>query len=402
VAIGNSSTIGIYFATNSGRLAVVGADVLEWNSSGHIVARGDIGYGFAASFSVGGNTVPDLKVVRLAAGVAGITDGGAGFGKLCVGTGTSAGQLTVVAGSASTVPIIAQGTTSQAGNLIEGRTVGSPGTTVFAVTAAGNIQLNQSAGSPSEPNVLYLGSTAQSLGFIAGTTVSSGFAGASGAFFGARGNTYSAVANQRGNLFFGAGIPSAPGAAEGQLRFITNDTIRMVVDFTGYVGVLAGTSTQFAKVGGAIFDHYTDGGSVGTAETTLATDTIAANTLATNGDKIKATYGLTLANSASTKQPKLYFAGSAIWSPGAYSTSDTGFVEIRVTLVRVSATVVRFTVGVLIYTGALSTAMNIGELTGLTLSGSNILKVTGTAAGGAAADNDLVCKLASVKWSPAA
>jgi hypothetical protein len=84
-------------------------------------------------------------------------------------------------------------------------------------------------------------------------------------------------------------------------------------------------------------------------------------------------------------------------------SGGAGYVAIKVLIERVSATVVRFVMTATIWNGGVaSLGINVDELTGLTLSGSNILKVTGTAAGGAAADNDLVCKLASVKWIPAA
>ncbi len=47
---------------------------------------------------------------------------------------------------------------------------------------------------------------------------------------------------------------------------------------------------------------------------------------------------------------------------------------------------------------ALAAYTAVGELTGLTLSGTNILKITGQAAGVGAASNDIVAKMGQVKW----
>ncbi len=45
--------------------------------------------------------------------------------------------------------------------------------------------------------------------------------------------------------------------------------------------------------------------------------------------------------------------------------------------------------------------LSTGELTGLTLSGSNILKITGQAAGTGAATNDIVAKMGFVEFKAA-
>jgi hypothetical protein len=64
---------------------------------------------------------------------------------------------------------------------------------------------------------------------------------------------------------------------------------------------------------------------------------------------------------------------------------------------RVSATVVRYAVAMTLTGASLGAYANVGELTGLTLSGANVLKVTGQAAGVGAASNDLVAMLATVR-----
>lgn len=91
----------------------------------------------------------------------------------------------------------------------------------------GNIQLGASPSLFYDSNVIYLDNTTKTLGFIAGSTPA--FLSSNGSYFAARGNTYTAVSGQRGNVLFMAGAPSSAGATEGQLTFGTADTIRMVI-----------------------------------------------------------------------------------------------------------------------------------------------------------------------------
>jgi hypothetical protein len=96
----------------------------------------------------------------------------------------------------------------------------------------GNIILN----STGVEKIIYPNSTAGSLGLIAGASTT--FDATTGAFFGMRGNTYTAVANQRGNLFFFAGAPTTPGATEGLIRFGTGaNLVRMTIVAGGNIGI---------------------------------------------------------------------------------------------------------------------------------------------------------------------
>jgi hypothetical protein len=169
------------------------------------------------------------------------------------------------------------------------------------------------------------------------------------------------------------------------------------------LAVKQGTSTSFAKVGGAIFDHYADS-SVGGAEADIYTDTLPANSFSANGDKVTASYGgnfVTLGTES--VQLKAYLAGTAIWdSTGIVPTTGTTSWRVYIELIRVSSTVVRYTVS-LNTTGASGFVYAIsGELTGLTLSGTNILKITGTSSGVGSGAGDIVGKMSYVVWYPAA
>lgn len=175
----------------------------------------------------------------------------------------------------------------------------------------------------------------------------------------------------------------------------------LIIDST--LSVKAGTSTgQIAKVGGTIFSYITDAGNSTTTETDLYSDSIPANALATSKDKIEARYaGEFVSSGTATRQLKCYFGGTAIFDTGALSISLSADWDMEVLIIRVSASVVRYSVK-LNTTGASSTVYaNVGELTGLTLSNANILKITGQAGGVGAASNDIVAKLGTVEWKAA-
>jgi hypothetical protein len=151
-----------------------------------------------------------------------------------------------------------------------------------------------------------------------------------------------------------------------------------------------------------LFDHYADAGNTTTTETDLYSDTLAAGRLAANGEKIDAEYSGTFVSSATaTRQIKVKFAGTTIFDTGTLTLSLSAAWVCYVTLIRVSSTVVRYSVSFTTEGAALAAYTAVGELTGLTLSGTNVLKATGQAAGVGAATNDIVAKLGSVTWRPA-
>lgn len=173
--------------------------------------------------------------------------------------------------------------------------------------------------------------------------------------------------------------------------------------FTALALKAGSSSGNVAKVGGTIFDHFVDAGNGTTVETDLYSDTLLANTFAVNGEKVFAEYGGTLLGHATaTRQLKVYFAGTVLLDTGALAVLANATFEVRVRLIRVSSTVVRYTVTIETSDTSLSIYNAVGELTGLTLSGTNILKITGQAAGVGAATDDIVAKMGSVDWKAAA
>lgn len=151
-----------------------------------------------------------------------------------------------------------------------------------------------------------------------------------------------------------------------------------------------------------LFDHYANAGNVTTGETTLYTDTITQNTLLNNGDKLDVQYGGAFVSSGTaTREIKIYFAGTVIFDTGALTLSLSSDWTIYLTLIRVSSSVVRYMVSMTTEGAALAAYTNAGELTGLTLSAANILKITGQAAGVGAATNDIVAYMGYIEKKPA-
>ena len=152
-------------------------------------------------------------------------------------------------------------------------------------------------------------------------------------------------------------------------------------------------------MGGTLTESYVDSGNTTTVETDIFTYTTPASTFDVNGHRIESLYAGTMVNSASTKQLRVYFAGTQIFDSGAMTTSAVASWEVNTTLIRVSSTVVRCSVTLTSSSGlSVVSSATYTEVTGLTLTNTNILKITGTAAGGSAATNDIVGKLSKVDF----
>lgn len=146
---------------------------------------------------------------------------------------------------------------------------------------------------------------------------------------------------------------------------------------------------------GMLFDAYADV-TVGGAEADIFSYTSAANTLANNGDKIEASYsGNFVTVGTESVQLKQYFGGTAIWdSTGVVVTTGTSSFRVGVEIIRVSSSVVRYSVS-LTTSGAFAfNDETCGELTGLTLSNTNILKLTGASSGVGSGVGDIIGKMA--------
>lgn len=171
--------------------------------------------------------------------------------------------------------------------------------------------------------------------------------------------------------------------------------------FSDSVQVPRGGASTKAKVGGTIFDYFTDA-SVGGAETDIYSSTLDASLFATNGDKVTSSYGGNFVTvGTELTQLKVVLAGTTIWdSTGVAPTTGTTSWNVDVKLIRVSSTVIRYTV-TLNTTGASGFVYAVsGELTGLTLTNTNILKLTGTSSGVGSGAGDIVGKMGFVEYKP--
>lgn len=196
-------------------------------------------------------------------------------------------------------------------------------------------------------------------------------------------------------------IRAGLGATTGMLT-LSGSTLLSTFDSS--LRVKAGSSSSYGKVGGVIFDHFADVGNVGTGEDDLYSDTVAASILSVDGNKLTAQYGgIFTGAAASTQDLRVYFAGTKIYDSGALSIGvATNSWTIYVTIIRESSSVVRCNVSVSTDFATLFPYSAYTRITGLTLTNTQILKITGEAAGVGAVNNQIVAKEAYVEFKPAA
>lgn len=103
------------------------------------------------------------------------------------------------------------------------------GVTQIALRLNNAIQLTGTPTSTSDVNAVYNNSSASTICFIAGATPTSN--STTGSFIIMRGNTYSAIANQRGTVYIGAGSITTPSATEGAVRIYGGSNVEYVRQF---------------------------------------------------------------------------------------------------------------------------------------------------------------------------
>ena len=127
---------------------------------------------------------------------------------------------------------------------------GTLGDSVALDTGTG-LQLTALPSNAVDTNVLFTSGSDRTTGMIASATAS--FLANNGPYFALRGNTYSALAGQRGNFVISAGNVSSPGPLEGVVKFITgNDQVRMLITPTGNVGIGTTNPQSLLDVAGII------------------------------------------------------------------------------------------------------------------------------------------------------
>lgn len=171
----------------------------------------------------------------------------------------------------------------------------------------------------------------------------------------------------------------------------------------GTAGGKLSVGTTQSKVGGTIDQKYSSTGTpASSTETDLHTFTTAASSLGADGDGFTMTSGGTFAGNASaTSQLRVYFGGTQIFASGALTAAAAGSWQIETMIIRDSSTTIR-AITTLTATSAVTVPLvSQTDVTGLTLSNSNILKVTGQGGGASPAANDIVYKLGRIRFEPA-
>lgn len=166
--------------------------------------------------------------------------------------------------------------------------------------------------------------------------------------------------------------------------------------------IKTGTASQYAGIGGSIFDVIADVGNTSTTETDLFSMTTPANFLTTDKQKIDFKFSGIYVGSTSSKAIQVYFGGTSIFTSGALAISSNSVWEVRGWIIRTSSSTARCFVT--LSTPGLSVTLYDGytALTGLDFTTTNIFKITGQASSVGAATNDIVLKMATGNWIPAA
>lgn len=230
-------------------------------------------------------------------------------------------------------------------------------------------------------------------------------------------NSTSAGRKMMGKITFGW-VSNVTGSETGYMSFSTLRaaviTEAMRIFNTGGVSIgnttdpgagLLSIGAQLAKAGGSIFDDFADTSSTHTdgTEDDLYTHTTAASTLAANGQALEQTEHVQFVSSATAaRRLKKYFGGTLIFDSGSLTLTLGGDFVLTTLIVRESATVVRCSVSVVTTSASTIPYATYTRITGLTLSGTNILKTTGIASGTGAASGDIVNKLSKLNWLAAA
>lgn len=188
---------------------------------------------------------------------------------------------------------------------------------------------------------------------------------------------------------------------------ILNGGITEAIDFVG-AGVTATASGALTTVtipgggGGltSLFNDFADVSNGTTLETDLYTHTLSAGQLTNNGDKLFVQFGGTATGNTNRKQIKLYFGGTIVGDSGLIiPIAATALLwDGNFMIMRVSSTVVRVTGSLLFVDTTLVNQSNptkYVEVTGLTLSNTQIVKITGQSN---TASNDVTAKLMNISY----
>lgn len=152
-------------------------------------------------------------------------------------------------------------------------------------------------------------------------------------------------------------------------------------------------------ISGKLWQEYINYGNISTSETDIYKYTLGGGGLSRVGEQIEAEYGgIFVSSGTATRQIRMYFGGNVIFDTGALSISLSSAWTLYLSIIEVSPSVIRYMISLTTEGAALSAYTSVNELTGLDLTSSNELKLTGQAGGIGAANNDIVGKISSGFW----
>lgn len=154
-----------------------------------------------------------------------------------------------------------------------------------------------------------------------------------------------------------------------------------------------------------LFDHFADASTSHTdgTEDDLYSDTLVGSQLGANGAKLDGVYsGSWVGHATATRRLRLYFGGTAVLDTNNIVVSTTAAWNVRSEVIRVSSSVVRVSAVLSSEATPQGVYTSVSEVTGLTLTNTQVVKVTGVATGVGAAAADITAWLGKILYTPAA
>lgn len=290
--------------------------------------------------------------------------------------------------------------------LASGTFTPTSGTAIFRCAEI-QANVNQTGGANGKTYGLYVYST---------TLTAADFTGVEIATAGNKGIVQSSATptnNFNGLTYFGSGSTNATGrisiaggsttvpAIRQESGTLNTTALSGAIEYNGSHYMTKGSGLR-SGIGGTIADFYTDVNNSGTGETDLYSYTTQANTLLDDGDKLRFNYTLNLSDITSTAQIKILFAGVNIADTGALTVSATGTITVSGILIKTGGTTARASVTINSPTTSTASYTAETDLTGLSFTTTNVLKITGTAGGAGGGSSDITAKLGTISWHPKA
>lgn len=197
---------------------------------------------------------------------------------------------------------------------------------------------------------------------------------------------------------FAAGNQSIRANASG-IRFRTGDDSAYTNILAQNVYLQAGGSSVMVRAGGVVYQSITAVGNVGAGEDDLISQSIAANVLSNNGDRLRIICIVVFANNVNSKHIRAYWAGTSFYDTGAALTPSNSTAVWEFIITRTGAATQNITTRLVSTETATTWANVISDFdTGAaTLANANIFKLTGEAI----ANDDISQKELIIEYLPA-